>query len=63
MIAIRPFLGKPEVFSLTLIRTLVIPIPPEEGESVIQSQCILDCHAPPEDTLTSCSPPSIVIAT
>ena len=36
---------------------------PEEGESVIQSQCILDCHAPPEDTLTSCSPPSIVIAT
>ena len=35
MIAIRPFLGKPEVFSLTLIRTLVIPIPPEEGESVV----------------------------
>ena len=32
MIAIRPFLGKQEVFSLALIRTLVIPIPPEEGE-------------------------------
>ncbi len=53
MIAIRPFLGKPEVFFLTLIRTLVIPIPPEEGERRHPIAMYTDCHAPPEDTLTS----------